>query len=127
MQQSFKRVLPLLLLVGGSLLLSGCLKTKVITGKQASGQTAELPWAHGFVLGLVPPVNAPLDASSTCGDAGVSEVDFRQTFVQYLAQGFTGSLYTPQAFTATCASGSALLNMPQEPSPSAASKASKAE
>jgi hypothetical protein len=116
MQQSIKRILPVLLLVGGSLFLSGCMKTKVMTGKPASAQTAELPWAHGFVFGLVPPTNAPLNVEPTCGANGVSEVYFRQTFVQRLAQGLTQSIYTPQKFTVTCASGSAAAPTPSESS-----------
>jgi hypothetical protein len=76
-----------------------------VTDEAASAEQAELPWAHGFVNGLVPPINAPLNTEPTCGGAGVSEVYFRQTFVQLVAQGLTSSLYTPQRFTATCAEG----------------------
>lgn len=93
------------LLLGFCLLFSGCLKTRIVTDQAASNEQAELMWAHGFVNGLVPPVNAPLETEPTCEGAGVSEVYFRQTFVQWLAQGLTWSLYTPQRFTATCAQG----------------------
>ena len=93
------------LLVGACLLFSGCLKTKIVTDKPASNETSELVWAHGFVNGLVPPINAPLNTEAVCGDAGVSDVYFRQTFVQVIAQGLTSSLYAPQRFSATCASG----------------------
>lgn len=93
------------LLLGFFLLFSGCLKTKITTGKQPSNQTAELPWAHGFVFGLVPPVNAPLKVGDKCNN-GVAEVYFRQSFIQLFVQGVTESIYTPQKFTVTCASGS---------------------
>lgn len=104
MQQYAKLFSLMVLLLGCSFLLSGCLQTKITTGAPPSSQTAELVWAHGFVYGLVPPVNGPLDVGSQCND-GISEIYFRQSFVQVLAQGLTSSLYTPQRFTVTCAAG----------------------
>ena len=100
-----KHLLVTGLLAGACFLFSGCLKTKIVTDKPPSNQTAELMWAHGFVNGLVPPINAPLNAGNVCGDAAVSEVYFRQTFIQWLALGLTSNLYSPQRFSATCASG----------------------
>jgi hypothetical protein len=91
-------------LLSSCLLFSGCLKTKITTGPPASAQTVQLEWAHGFVYGLVPPVNGPLAVDDECA-TGLAEVYFRQTFVQIVAQGLTGSLYSPQTFTVTCASG----------------------
>lgn len=105
----------IVLLLGMSVLFSGCLKTRITTDKAPSTQKAEIEWAHGFVLGLVPPVNAPLNAEDTCGEAGVSEVYFRQTFIQGLAQGLTQSIYTPQRFTATCAAGEGMAATPSLP------------
>lgn len=116
MQLVPKRLPAIALLLGSCLLFSGCLKTRIMTGKAASNQQAEITWAHGFVNGLVPPINAPLDTEETCGDAGVSEVYFRQTFVQWLAQGLTFSLYAPQRFTATCAAGGGMSSVPTPPS-----------
>lgn len=104
------------LLLGLCLVFSGCLKTRIVTDKEPSNQEAELTWAHGFVNGLVPPINAPLNTEQTCGDAGVSEVFFRQTFVQWFAQGLTSSIYSPQRFTATCASGGGMSSVPTPPS-----------
>lgn len=95
--------MPVILLLGSALLFSGCLQTRITTDAAPSNEQAELMWAHGFVNGLVPPVNAPLEAEPVCRDAGVSSVYFRQTFVQVVAQGLTGGLYSPQHFTATCA------------------------
>lgn len=102
-------------LVGCSLVFSGCLKTKITTDKAPSNETAEIGWAHGFVFGLVPPVNAPLEVGDKC-DNGVSEVDFRQTFIQGLAQGITQSIYTPQKFTVTCASNGSMSSADMPPS-----------
>jgi hypothetical protein len=92
------------LLVSFSLVTSGCLRTEIVTGKQPTGQTAELPWAHGFINGLVPPVNAPLETQDACGEAGVARVTFQQTFLQLVADGltdvvFVASLFTPTATT----------------------------
>lgn len=100
-----KQLPTLALLLGFCLVFSGCLKTQITTDRTSSNQQAELEWAHGFVNGLVPPVNAPLRAQATCGEDGVSEVYFRQTFVQLVAQGITAGIYSPQRFTATCATG----------------------
>lgn len=105
MRKLTERFLIMVLLLGCCLVFSGCLKTRIITDQTASTEQAELPWAHGFVYGLVPPVNAPLRTEATCGSAGVAEVYFRQTFVQGIAQGLTGSIYSPQRFTVTCAQG----------------------
>lgn len=105
----------LTLLVSCFLLFSGCLKTKITTDKAPSNETVELPWAHGFVLGLVPPVNAPLQVKDQC-ENGVSEVYFRQSFIQLIAQGVTQSIYTPQKFTVTCASGGSMSSVETPPS-----------
>jgi len=102
-------MIPLLLSL--CVLFSGCMKTRIVTDQAPSNQQAELPWAHGFVYGLVPPINAPLDTESTCGGAGVSEVYFRQTFIQGIAQGLTSSLYSPQRFTVTCAQGDGMTSV----------------
>lgn len=107
MQQYAKHLSLVALLMACCLAFSGCLKTKIMTGKETSGQTVELAWAHGFVNGLVPPVNGPLEVDGEC-DGGISEVYFRQNFVQWLAQGITQSLYSPQRFTVTCASGGSM-------------------
>lgn len=111
-------------LLGFTLVFSGCLKTKITTGKKKSQRKAEIGWAHGFINGLVPPTNAPLKTKSQCGESGVAEVDFRQTFVQGLVSGFTSTsvitsiigvpapvsvtIYTPQRIQATCASGESM-------------------
>lgn len=98
-----RRLPVLLLLLSASLLATGCLKTRITTGQAASNQQAKLEWAHGFVFGLVPPVNAPLNTVEPCGAEGGAEVYFRRSFVQVLAEGLTNNIYSPQRFTATCA------------------------
>jgi len=114
MKQYAKHLSLVALLLGFCLPVSGCLKTKIVTDKPASSQEVELAWAHGFVTGLVPPVNAPLEVGAQC-ENGVSEVYFRQTFIQGLAEGITQSLYNPQRFTVTCASGGATSSVEHPP------------
>lgn len=103
-------------LLGLSFVLSGCLQTRIVTDEARSAEMAEIPWAHGFVYGLVPPVNAPLQAESTCGPAGVAQVYFRQELVQVIAQALTGSIYSPQRLTATCAENGGMATVPGVPS-----------
>jgi hypothetical protein len=107
MQRHLLGFAPTILLLGAALLFSGCLKTEILSDAPASRDTAELAWAHGFVYGLVPPVNAPLETADDCSN-GISEVYFRQSFVQLVAQGLTASIYAPQTFSATCAAGGAM-------------------
>lgn len=103
------------LLFGCCLLFSGCLRTEITTGQQPSNQTVELMWAHGFAAGLVPPINSPLKVGDQCNN-GVAEISFQQTFVQGLAQGITNSIYAPQRFTVTCASGGSMSSAASPPS-----------
>jgi len=124
MRQYAKHLSLVALLMGCCLVFSGCLKTKIMTGKQSSGETVELAWAHGFVNGLVPPINGPLKATSQC-DNGVSQVFFRQTLIQGLAQGITQSLYSPQRFTVTCASGGSMSSAAPEASSAGGSTVGK--
>lgn len=103
-------------LLGLFFVLSGCLQTRIVTDEARSAERAEIPWAHGFVYGLVPPVNAPLQAEATCGPAGVAQVYFRQEFVQVIAQALTGSIYSPQRLTAMCAGNGGMATVPGLPS-----------
>jgi hypothetical protein len=107
MQRLLLGFAPTVLLLGAALLFSGCLKTEILSDAPASRDTATLPWAHGFVYGLVPAVNAPLDTATDCPN-GVSEVYFRQSFVQLVAQSLTASIYAPQTFSARCTAGGGL-------------------
>lgn len=102
------------LLVGCCFLFSGCLQTEITTGKQPSTQDVELPWAHGFVFGIVPPINSPLEVGDQC-DNGISEVRFHQPFPQWFVQSVTQSIYTPQRFTVTCASGGTMSSLEMPP------------
>ena len=115
MQSRGKHLVAVALLLGFCISFAGCMKTKIITGNQTSNETVELPWAHGFIYGLVPPSNGPLEVGDQC-ENGVAQAYFRQTFIQGLAQGVTYSIYTPQRFTVTCASGGATSSLETPPS-----------
>ncbi|MDF1504834.1 hypothetical protein [Roseisolibacter sp. H3M3-2] len=86
-----------------ALLSAGCYRVTVVSGAPAAPSPAiDLPWAHGFVFGLVPP--APVNSAEKCPQ-GVASVVTQQSFVNGLASFVTGSIYTPQQITVTCATG----------------------
>lgn len=103
------------LLVAFCVSFSGCLKAEITTGKQPANETVELSWAHGLLYGIVPPTNSPLAVGDQC-ENGVSEVYFRQTFIQGIVQGIASSLYSPQRFTVTCAAGGSMSSLEAPPS-----------
>jgi len=109
------------LLVGFCVSFSGCLKAEVTTGKQPANETVELGWAHGFVYGIVPPTNGPLEVGDQC-ENGIATVTFKQTFIQGLAQSAASSIiggfpwYNPQRLTATCAAGGSMSSLDAPPS-----------
>jgi hypothetical protein len=91
------------MLVGLLALTAGCYHATITTGRPASGQTIEVPWAHGFVYGLVPP--ATVEAASRCPN-GVAQVETQHSFLNMLAQFLTFGLYTPMTITVQCAASS---------------------
>jgi hypothetical protein len=115
MRSYAKHFLLATLLVGFCVSFSGCLKAEITTGKQPSNETVELPWAHGLIFGIVPPLNSPLQVGDQC-ENGISKVYFRQTFIQGIVQGFAQSIYTPQHFTVTCAAGGSMSSLKAPPS-----------
>ncbi|MGZ8493079.1 MAG: Bor/Iss family lipoprotein [Gemmatirosa sp.] len=97
-----RRLSPILLACA-AVLSAGCYRVTVVSGAPAAATPAiDVPWAHGFVFGLVPP--APVNVASQC-QQGVATVVTEQSLVNGLAQWITGSIYTPQHITVTCASG----------------------
>lgn len=101
---------------------SGCLKAEITTGKQPGNDTVELGWAHGFVYGIVPPTNGPLNVGENQCENGIAKVSFKQTFIQGLAQsaasGVLGGFpwYNPQKLTVTCAAGGSMSSLEAPPS-----------
>ena len=85
-----------------ALLASGCYHATITTGKAAGGQTISVPWAHGFVYGLVPP--STVETAAQCPN-GVAQVETQHSFLNMLAQWLTFGLYTPMQIDVTCAAG----------------------
>jgi hypothetical protein len=79
----------------------GCYHATIETGRPASNQVVEVPWAHSFIYGLVPPTT--VDAAEEC-DNGVAQVETQLSFLNGLVSGITGGIYTPMHIIVTCAS-----------------------
>lgn len=84
----------------GLFALSGCYHAKISTGLPASADKIDIPFAHSFIFGLVPPNE--VRAATQCAN-GVSMVETKMSFVNGLVAGLTFSLYTPIHITVTCA------------------------
>lgn len=92
----FRRVI----LVVPFLFLAGCWHAQIHTGRPASPQVVERPWAHSFIAGLVPP--DAMNVASEC-PAGVSRVETRHSFLNVLAHAVTWGIYSPMHLTVVCA------------------------
>lgn len=66
---------------------------------QMTGQVVDMPWANGFIYGLVAP--APVNGSAAC-PSGVAKVETEHSFLNMLAGGITFGIYTPVHITITC-------------------------
>jgi hypothetical protein len=94
----------LLLLTLGA---TGCYRAVVETGRPPSGQQINIPWAHSFIAGLIPP--STVNAAAEC-PAGVARVVTEHTVLNMLVQLITFSLYSPMSITVDCAApGAAML------------------
>jgi hypothetical protein len=115
-----RRLSPILLACA-ALLSAGCYRITVQSGAPAAPTPAvNIPWAHGFVYGLVPP--SPVNVASQC-QQGVATVVTQQSLVNGLAQFLTGSLYSPQTITVTCATGPVRTSAATTPTPKVAVRA----
>ena len=85
--------------------LSGCYHTKVTTGLTPSAQVYEIPFAHSFVYGLVPPEE--VKGAERC-PSGVAIVESEISIVNGLVAALTFSLYSPMHIKVTCAASSAM-------------------
>jgi hypothetical protein len=90
--------------------LAGCYRATINTGRQASGQTIERLWAHSFLAGLVPP--SVTETASACPN-GVARVETQHSFLNVVAQIITGSIYSPMTITVQCAAS----GVPDEAAP----------
>jgi hypothetical protein len=87
----------------GMFALSGCYHAKVSTGLPASAEVIDIPFAHSFVGGLVPPNEVRVATRCT---NGVSMIETKISFINGLVASLTFSLYTPIHITVTCAAAS---------------------
>jgi hypothetical protein len=98
-------LLVLFLLVGAT----GCYRAVIETARPPGTQTIDIPWAHSFVYGIVPP--AVVNSATQC-PSGVARVVTEHSFLNGLVAAITWGIYTPVHITVTCASGSASLDLP---------------
>ena len=82
--------------------LGACYHATIETGLAPSADSITVPWAHGFIFGLVPP--AIVSTASKCAK-GVAKVETQLSFLNMLASFLTFSLYTPMTVTVTCSTG----------------------
>jgi hypothetical protein len=93
----------LLLAVAAVALSSACYRVTVLSGApEAPTPAVMVPWANGFIYGLVPPPTVNTNAQCT---QGVAKVVTEQSLVNSLAALVTFSLYTPMQIAVTCATG----------------------
>lgn len=86
--------------LAGLLLLSGCYHTQVTTGLTPSAVVIDIPFAHSFLYGLIPPKE--VKAASQC-ENGVAKVESQISPANGIVAAITFSLYTPMHITVTCA------------------------
>ena len=105
------RFAPLALLLTFAFSATGCFHARVETGLAPGNQEIDVPFAHSFIYGLVPP--STVEAASKCPN-GVSVVETQISFINGLVSALTFSLYTPMHITVTCAAaGAASADQPQ--------------
>ena len=85
--------------------LTGCYHARIETGLTPSAEVIDIPFAKGFIFGLVPP--DVVKAGETC-TSGVAIVETQHSFVNQLVSGITFGIFTPMHITLTCASGSSM-------------------
>ena len=109
-------VLVLTVLLAGT---SGCYRAVIETARPAGTETIDIPWAHSFIYGIVPPnvVN-----SATQCPSGVARVVTEHSFLNGLVAAITWGIYTPMHITVTCAAAGdqAALDLPVATTPAEA-------
>jgi len=88
-----------------SVAASGCYHATVDTGRAPNGVVVEKAWAHSFIGGLVPP--STVETAAQCPN-GVAKVSTQLSFLNMLANFFTGGIYSPMTITVQCAGATAL-------------------
>ena len=91
--------------------LSGCYHATITTGLTPSSQVIDIPWAMGWVYGLVPP--ATVEAGQDCPN-GVAIVETQHSFLNQVVAGLTFGIFTPMHITVTCASDGSMTSVDGE-------------
>jgi hypothetical protein len=101
-----RRSLSLLTAAAAAVVLSGCYRAVVDTGRAPSDVVINKPWANSFIYGLVPP---PVTQTAQQCAGGVAQVVTQHSFLNGLVAGLTFGIYTPMTITVTCARANAVL------------------
>jgi hypothetical protein len=104
-----KRTLRIASVLSALTLATACYHAEINTATPAGAQTIDIPWAHSFLWGLVPP--AVVDSAAQC-PSGVAQVITEHSFVNGLAAAVTFGIYTPMHINVTCAGGQGALDVP---------------
>ncbi len=80
--------------------LTGCYHAQVTTGLTPSAVVVDIPFASGWVYGLVPPKTVA--AAAECPN-GIAMVETELSFVNQLVNFLTFGIYTPMHIKVTCA------------------------
>ena len=99
------RLIQLLLIACFALPLAGCYHARIETGLTPSSEVIDIPFAIGWVYGLVPPET--VEASAQC-TSGVAIVETEHSFVNQLVTMITFGIFSPMHIKVTCASGSSM-------------------
>ena len=97
-----QRIVQITLILCIALPLAGCYHARIETGLTPSSEVIDIPFATGFVYGLVPPET--VEAESKC-TSGVAIVETEHSFVNQLVAALTFGIFTPMHIKVTCAAG----------------------
>lgn len=101
-----KQLIRLALLGAVTLGLSGCYQTTFLAGPNAAGAPSMMyngAWYHGVVAGLVD-LSGPIPLNAVC-PSGWARIDYERSFLNYLVEGLTSSVYNPATVTIYCNGG----------------------
>lgn len=107
--------------IGLVVAVAGCYHATIETGRSPSPEVINVPWATGFVYGLVPPKT--VETMARCPN-GVSKVETFHSFLNSLVGGLTFGIFTPMTIKVTCAAsggasvpGAAHIQLGDNPTP----------
>ncbi len=80
---------------------TACYHAIIDTGRPASGQMIERPWAMSFIYGLVPP--PIVETAGKCPN-GIAKVETQWSFLNGLVNALTFGIVTPMDIRVSCAS-----------------------